>query len=99
MKKVLITGGSGAIGSMTAYWAVRQGWEVLLAYNSNHSAAAMLKEDLENLKGKVTLFSGDLTQKEERERLAAECGEIEACLRNLDTCVCKDRSDLLAVKY
>lgn len=82
MKKVLITGGSGAIGSMTAYWAVRQGWEVLLAYNSNHSAAAMLKEDLENLKGKVTLFSGDLTQKEERERLAAECGEIDLLVNN-----------------
>lgn len=82
MKKMLITGGSGAIGSMTAYLGVRQGWEVLLAYHTNHQAAADLKEDLEKLGGTVRLFSGDLTQKEDRARLAAECGKIDLLVNN-----------------
>lgn len=72
MKTMLITGGSGAIGSMTAYWGVRQGWAVLLAYGQNHKAAAGLKEDLEKLGGRVTLFSGDLTRPDQRRKLAEE---------------------------
>lgn len=82
MKKMLITGGTGAIGSMTAYLGVRQGWEVLLAYHSNHQAAANLKEDLEALGGKVTLFCGDLTQKEDRARLAEVCGALDLLVNN-----------------
>ncbi len=82
MKKMLITGGTGAIGSMTAYLGVRQGWEVLLAYRSNHQAAANLKEDLEALGGKVTLFCGDLTQKEDRARLAEECDAPDLLVNN-----------------
>ncbi|MBQ6823248.1 MAG: SDR family NAD(P)-dependent oxidoreductase [Clostridia bacterium] len=82
MKKMLITGGSGAIGSMTAYWGVRQGWEVLLAYRSNTQAAENLKEDLEAMGGRVTLFQGDLTQGEDRKRLAEECGRIDLLVNN-----------------
>lgn len=82
MKKMLITGGSGAIGSMTAYWGVRQGWDVLLAYRSNTQAAENLKEDLEAMGGRVTLFQGDLTQGEDRKRLAEECGRIDLLVNN-----------------
>ncbi len=82
MKKMLITGGSGAIGSMTAYLGVRQGWEVYLAYHTNHQAAADLKEDLEKLGGVVHLFSGDLTQSEDRQRLAEECGTPDLLVNN-----------------
>ncbi len=85
MKKMLITGGTGAIGSMTAYLGVRQGWQVVLAYRKNHQAAANLKEDLEKLGGTVHLFCGDLTQKEERERLAAECGRVDLLVNNFGT--------------
>lgn len=81
MKKMLITGGSGAIGSMIAYLGVRQGWEVLLAYHTNHKAAD-LKEDLEKLGGTVRLFSGDLTQSQFRQSLAAECGRVDLLVNN-----------------
>ncbi|MBR6793783.1 MAG: SDR family NAD(P)-dependent oxidoreductase [Clostridia bacterium] len=85
MKKMLITGGTGAIGSMTAYLGVRQGWQVVLAYHSNHEAAANLKEDLEKIGGTVTLFCGDLTQKEDREKLAAVCGRVDLLVNNFGT--------------
>ncbi|MBQ8893693.1 MAG: SDR family NAD(P)-dependent oxidoreductase [Clostridia bacterium] len=85
MKKMLITGGSGAIGSMTAYLGVRQGWEVILAYRSNHEAAENLKEDLEKLGGKITLFCGDLTQRSQREALAAACGRVDLLVNNFGT--------------
>ena len=85
MKKMLITGGTGAIGSMTAYLGVRQGWQVVLAYHSSHEAAANLKEDLEKIGGTVTLFCGDLTQKEDREKLAAVCGRVDLLVNNFGT--------------
>ena len=85
MKKMLITGGTGAIGSMTAYLGVRQGWQVVLAYHSNHEAAANLKEDLEKIGGTVTLFCGDLTQKEDRKKLAAVCGRVDLLVNNFGT--------------
>ena len=85
MKKMLITGGTGAIGSMTAYWGVRQGWQVILAYHKNHEAAKNLKEDLEKLGGSVTLFCGDLTQKADREKLAAQCGTLDLLVNNFGT--------------
>lgn len=86
MKTMLITGGTGAIGSMTAYWGVRQGWQVLLAYHTNHRAAQELKEDLEKLGGRVELFSGDLTQRADREALAAQTiaqfGKLDLLVNN-----------------
>ncbi len=86
MKTAIITGGSGAIGSMTAYLAVKKGWQVLLAYHTNRKAAAELQEDLERMGGKVLLFGGDLSKKEERERLAAfakaECESIDLLVNN-----------------
>lgn len=82
MKKMLITGGTGAIGSMTAYLGVRRGWEVLLAYRKNHETANNLKEDLEKLGGTVTLFCGDLTQKEDRIRLSELAGTVDLLVNN-----------------
>lgn len=82
MKKMLITGGTGAIGSMTAYLGVRRGWEVVLAYRQSHETAQNLKEDLEKLGGTVTLFSGDLTQKEDRLHLAELAGSVDLLVNN-----------------
>ncbi len=72
MKNLLITGGTGAIGSMTAYTAVRSGYQVALAYHQNHRAAQRLLEDLTALGGRAKAFSGDLTLEEDRRRLVEE---------------------------
>ncbi len=86
MKTMLVTGGTGAIGSMTAYWGVRQGWQVLLAYRQNEEAAQNLKEDLEKLGGTVHLFKGDLTHGSARQRLAdevtAKWGAVDLLVNN-----------------
>ncbi|MBQ6823463.1 MAG: SDR family NAD(P)-dependent oxidoreductase [Clostridia bacterium] len=100
MKTALITGGSGAIGSMTAYLAVKKGWQVVLAYHTNQKAATDLQEDLERLGGKVLLFGGDLSKKEERIRLAEfakeQCGKIDLLVNNFGTahyCPFTDETD------
>lgn len=85
-KSMIITGGSGAIGSMTAYWAVRQGWQVVLAYHQNREAAQNLLEDLSALGGKVHLFQGDLCQEQHRHALIRfaleQCGSIDLLVNN-----------------
>ncbi len=86
MKSMIITGGSGAIGSMTAYWAVKNGWQVVLAYHKNETAARNLQEDLQKLGGKLYLFQGDLCQVSDRQGLidfAMEtCGTIDLLVNN-----------------
>ena len=86
MKTMIITGGSGAIGSMTGYWAVRLGWQVVLAYHKNETAAKNLKEDLTTLGGKVHLFQGDLCTEQDRQGLIdfalEKCGSIDLLVNN-----------------
>ncbi|MBR2013132.1 MAG: SDR family NAD(P)-dependent oxidoreductase [Clostridia bacterium] len=86
MKTMIVTGGSGAIGSMTAYWAVRQGWQVVLAYHTNETAAKNLQEDLAAMGGKVHLFQGDLCIEQTRQALIdfalKECGSIDLLVNN-----------------
>ena len=82
MKRILITGGSGAIGSMTAYLAVRKGYEVLMTCYNNKEAAESLLRDLTEMGGKVRLWQGDLTKEEERRRLMEEAGSIDVLVNN-----------------
>ncbi len=86
MKSMIVTGGSGAIGSMTAYWAVKNGWQVVLAYHKNETAARNLQEDLQKLGGKLYLYQGDLCQEADRQGLidfALEtCGAIDLLVNN-----------------
>jgi len=85
MKTILITGGSGAIGSMTAYLAVQNGYRVVLAYHQNRQAAENLKEDLEKMGGQLLLVQGDLTQGTHREALiqrAREWGGFDLLVNN-----------------
>lgn len=86
MKSMIITGGSGAIGSMTAYWAVKNGWQVVLAYHQNETAARNLQEDLQKLGGKLYLYQGDLRQAADRQGLIdfamESCGTIDLLVNN-----------------
>lgn len=96
-KALIITGGSGAIGSMTAYWAVRQGWQVVLAYHKNEAAAKNLLEDLTALGGKVHLFQGDLCKEQARQELInfalEQCGSIDLLVNNFGAAHYKEFSE------
>ncbi len=85
MKTMVITGASGAIGSMTAYLAVRKGYKVVLAYHQNKEGAEALKKDLEAMQGSVLLVQGDLTKEEDRIRLIEEAkafGGVDVLVNN-----------------
>lgn len=82
MKTILITGGTGAIGSMTAYLAVREGWRVLFGYHQNKEAAENLLEDLSALGGEVLAVQGDLTKEEDRAALIQAAGRIDLLVNN-----------------
>ena len=85
MKKILITGGSGAIGSMTAYLAVRKGYEVIFTYYKNKEAAESLSDDLTKMGGTVRILQGDLTKAEDRARLMEEAGAVDVLVNNFGT--------------
>lgn len=86
MKTMIVTGGTGAIGSMTAYRGVQCGYEVVLAYHQNKEAAQNLQEDLQKLGGKVHLFQGDLCLEKDRKALIEfsleQCGGIDLLVNN-----------------
>ena len=85
-KTILITGGTGAIGSMTAYWATRQGYRVAIGYHRNREAAEHLVEDLSKLGGDIFALAGDLTQEEDRNALVSKTletfGRIDVLVNN-----------------
>lgn len=81
-KTAVITGGTGAIGSMTAYLAVQKGYKVVLAFRQNEAAARQLLEDLAALGGEVQAVRGDLTQEADRQALAEKAGPADLLVNN-----------------
>ncbi len=65
MKNVLITGGSGGIGSAVAKYYSDMGYAVLLHYNSSVDKAKLLQNQLNSNGGNVHLFQADLTSIEQ----------------------------------
>lgn len=61
MKNVLITGGSGGIGSAVATHYSNMGYTVLLHYNTNIEQALSLQSQLNSSGGNVHLFQADLS--------------------------------------
>ena len=85
MKTMLITGGTGAIGSMTAYLGVRQGYRVIFGYHKNQTAAENLLEDLRALGGEVSALQGDLTKESDRIALIEAAKDIDLLINNFGT--------------
>lgn len=70
MKSVLVTGGTGAIGTRISHMLARQGYYVYLHYNTNENAAAALQRELQDTyKMKCSLVSADLSKPEGPEEL------------------------------
>lgn len=57
----VITGGSGAIGSMCAYEAAKRGMDIVLCYNNNEASALSVKEMLAGFNVKLSLVKADIT--------------------------------------
>lgn len=70
-KNVLITGGSGGIGSATARLFAKNGYNVGVVYNSDRSGAEELKK--ENVK--IEIFKCDVSKRDEVEALFAQFRE------------------------
>jgi len=61
-KVVLVAGGSGGLGSATAFLLAREGAQLLLGFRSNRARAEALQKELEPLGGRTELVEGDLNQ-------------------------------------
>lgn len=80
-KTVVITGGSGGIGLITASSYLKQGARVVL-FDLNEDALAEAKK---NLKGEVVTVQGDVTNTDDLDRLISIAGNIDimVCLTGL----------------
>ena len=63
MKKVLITGGAGFIGSNVAIKLLKEGFEITILDNFLPQIHGNKNELPEDLKGKVNLIIGDISDK------------------------------------
>ena len=61
-KVVLLAGGSGGLGSATAFLLAREGAHLVLGYRSNRARAVALQKALEPLGARTELVEGDLNQ-------------------------------------
>ena len=66
----LITGGSGAIGSMCAYEAARLKYDIILGFNSNSRQAEKVREMLADFPVRITAVQADITTAQGRKKLA-----------------------------
>ncbi len=60
MKNILVTGGTGGIGSAVATYYSNKGYSVLLHYNTNADKAHILMQQLNSNGGNVHIYQADL---------------------------------------
>ena len=79
MKRILVTGGTGYIGSHTCVELIQAGYEVIIMDNLYNSSIAVL-DRIEQITGtKPKFYRTDLLDKEGLERIFAE-NEIDAVI-------------------
>ncbi|MDX6513761.1 MAG: 3-oxoacyl-[acyl-carrier protein] reductase [Gaiellaceae bacterium] len=74
-KRVLVTGGSGGIGSACARAFAAEGADVVVHFHQGRDRADALAAELEN----ASVVGADLTKEEEVERMFEESGALDVC--------------------
>ena len=90
MKTVLVTGGSRGIGKAIVYAFAKEGYNVILNYNSSDQSARDIVEDLKNCDGVVEMFKADISNRDEvnsmMEYAVKEFGKIDVLVNNSGIC-------------
>ena len=73
-KVVIVTGGSKGIGEEIVRFLAKNGYEVILNYNSSeHRAKQIQKEIYDNYNNNIHIFKADVSKREEVKRLVNFC--------------------------
>ncbi len=90
MKTVLVTGGSRGIGKAIVYTFAKEGYNVILNYNSSDQSARDIVEDLKDCDGVVEMFKADISNRDEvnsmMEYAVKEFGKIDVLVNNAGIC-------------
>lgn len=85
-KVVLITGGDSGIGKAVALLFAREGAAIGIVYLDEHKDAAQTKREIEELGGRVSLYSGDITSEtfcvEVVKKIVREYGQLDILINN-----------------
>ncbi len=73
---VVITGGSGAIGSMCAYEAAKNKFDIILCYNKNKDGADKVKEMLSGFDVKINTVCADICTVDGIKKIADEANAL-----------------------
>ena len=90
---VVITGGSGAIGSMCAYVAAKSGYNIVLCYNNNEKSAESVVDMLSGFDVKIQKVKADLTDTAELSKVADaanQLGGVDILINNAGVSQIKD---------
>lgn len=82
MKRVLITGATGGIGQALCLKFAKEGYDVVLQYNSKEEKAAELCREIEALGVYAKMIKADFTKAEDVVALAQKAGEIDVLVNN-----------------
>lgn len=82
MKRVLITGATGGIGQALCTEFAKEGYDVVLQYNSKEEKAAQLCREIEKYGVSAKAVKADFTSEEDVLCFAEKAGEIDVLINN-----------------